>query len=69
MPSHDVGDACYRGIVGITYCRTKHPLILWKVSERPLIIYPYKRTPDFATLGLQNDQHLPESSEKPLYKR
>ena len=48
MPSHGVGDAFYGGIVGITYCRTKHPLLTWKISERPLTIYPYKRTPDFA---------------------
>ena len=47
-PSHGVGDACYGGIVGITYCRTKHLLLSWKVSEQPLTIYPYERTPDFA---------------------
>ena len=48
MPSHAVGDACYGGIVGITYSVSRHPLLLWKVSEQPLTIYPYKRTPDFA---------------------
>ena len=37
MPSHDVGDAFYGGIVGISYCRTKHLLLSWKVSEQPLV--------------------------------
>ena len=37
MPSHAVGDAFYGGIVGISYCRTKHPLLSWKVSEQPLV--------------------------------
>ena len=37
MPSHGVGDAFYRGIVGITYSVSRHPLLSWKVSERPLV--------------------------------
>ena len=37
MPSHAVGDAFYGGIVGITISRTKHPLLLWKASEQPLV--------------------------------
>ena len=37
MPSHGVGDAFYGGIVGISYCRTKHPLLSWKASEQPLV--------------------------------
>jgi hypothetical protein len=37
MPSHGVGDAFYGGIVGISYCRTKHPLLSWKISEQPLV--------------------------------
>ena len=48
MPSHAVGDAFYGGIQGISYCRTKHPLLSWKASEQPLTIYPYERTPDSA---------------------
>ena len=37
MPSHDVGDAFYGGIVGITYSVSRHPLLSWKVSEQPLV--------------------------------
>ena len=37
MPSHAVGDAFYGGIQGISYCRTKHPLLSWKASEQPLV--------------------------------
>ena len=37
MSSHVVGDAFYGGIVGITISRTKHPLLLWKASEQPLV--------------------------------
>ena len=36
MPSHSVGDAFYGCIVGITNSRTKHLLLSWKISERPL---------------------------------
>ena len=50
MPSHAVGDACYRGIVGITYSVSRHPSLSRKASERPLMIYPYKHTYDFAKL-------------------
>ena len=51
MPSHGVGDAFYGGIVGISYCRTKHPLLSWKASEQLLTVYPYKHIPDFAMSG------------------
>ena len=34
MPCKGVRDAFYRGIGGIPYCRTKHPLHSCKVSER-----------------------------------
>ena len=37
MPSHDVGDAFYGGIVGITHSVSRHPLLSWKASERPLV--------------------------------
>ena len=37
MPSHSVGDAFYGGIVSITISRTKHLLLSWKISERPLV--------------------------------
>ena len=37
MPSHDVGDAFYGGIVGFTYSVSRHPLLSWKVSEQPLV--------------------------------
>ena len=37
MPSHDVGDAFYGGIVGITHSVSRHPLLSWKVSEQPLV--------------------------------
>ena len=37
MPSHAVGDAFYGGIVSISYCRTKHLLLSWKISEQPLV--------------------------------
>ena len=36
MPSHAVEDAFYGGIVGISISRTKHLLLSWKISERPL---------------------------------
>ena len=32
MSVYGVGDAFYGGITGIPYCRTKHPLLLWKAS-------------------------------------
>ena len=37
MPSHGVGDAFYGGIVGITHSVSRHPLLSWKASERPLV--------------------------------
>ena len=37
MPSHGVGDAFYGGIVGFTHSVSSHPLLSWKVSERPLV--------------------------------
>ena len=37
MPSHDVGDAFYGGIVGFTHSVSGHPLLSWKVSEQPLV--------------------------------
>ena len=36
MPCQGDGDACYPPIIGIPYCRTKHPLPLCKASEQPL---------------------------------
>ena len=36
-PSYAVGDACYGGIVGITYSVSRNPLLSWKVSEQPLV--------------------------------
>ena len=51
MAAYAVADACYGGIGGITYSVSRHPLQSWKASEQPLIIYPYKRTPDFANSG------------------
>ena len=37
MPSHGVGDAFYGVIVGFTHSVSSHPLLSWKVSERPLV--------------------------------
>jgi hypothetical protein len=37
MPSHGDGDAFYGGIVGFTHSVSRHPLLSWKVSERPLV--------------------------------
>ena len=37
MPSHAVGDACYGGILSITYSVSRHPLLSWKASEQPLV--------------------------------
>ena len=37
MPSHGVGDAFYGVIVGFTHSVSSHPILSWKVSERPLV--------------------------------
>ena len=49
MPCKGVRDAFYRGIGGIPYCRTKHPLHSCKVSERqkPGRLPPATKSLDF----------------------
>ena len=49
MPCKGVRDAFYRGIGGIPYCRTRHPLHSCKVSERqkPGRIPPATKSLDF----------------------
>ena len=57
MPTHAVGDAFYGGIVGITISRTKHPLLSWKISERPLVGIVINVPPILQCL-YSNIQHL-----------